>query len=69
MIGCTLNGEKGGSAEDADLPRAQQRRLLELFGKLKWDENFDYKAERRRAEPNSGCDRGSPVRQPKRGEI
>jgi hypothetical protein len=28
--------------------RRQQRRLLDLFGKLEWDESFDYKAERSR---------------------
>ena len=28
--------------------RRQQKRLLELMGKLEWDEGFDYKAERSR---------------------
>jgi Arc/MetJ family transcription regulator len=30
------------------IARRQQARLLELFGKLEWDERFDYKAERSR---------------------
>jgi hypothetical protein len=30
------------------IARPQQRRLLELIGKLEWDEGFDYKAERSR---------------------
>ena len=30
------------------IARRQQRRLLELFGTLEWDEGFDYKAERAR---------------------
>jgi Arc/MetJ family transcription regulator len=30
------------------IARRQQRRLLELFGKLEWDKSFDYKAERSR---------------------
>ena len=30
------------------IARRQQKRLLELFGKLEWDEGFDYKAERTR---------------------
>jgi hypothetical protein len=30
------------------IARRQQRRVLELFGKLEWDEAYDYKAERRR---------------------
>jgi hypothetical protein len=29
--------------------RRQQKRLLELFGALEWDRDFDYKAERSRA--------------------
>lgn len=28
--------------------RRRQRRLLDLMGKLEWDETFDYKAERSR---------------------
>ncbi len=30
------------------IARRQQKRLLELMGKLEWDESFDYKAERTR---------------------
>ena len=30
------------------IARRQQKRVLELFGKLEWDEGYDYKAERRR---------------------
>ena len=30
------------------IARRQQKRLLELVGKLEWDEGFDYKAERTR---------------------
>jgi len=29
--------------------RREQRRLLELFGALEWDREFDYKAERSRS--------------------
>ncbi len=29
--------------------RREQKRLLELFGALEWDPQFDYKAERARA--------------------
>ena len=28
------------------IARREQRRIAELFGKLEWDESFDYKAER-----------------------
>ena len=28
--------------------RRRQKRLVELFGKLEWDESFDYKRERSR---------------------
>ena len=28
------------------IARREQRRLLDLFGKIEWDENFDYKRER-----------------------
>jgi hypothetical protein len=31
------------------IARRQQKRLLELIGKLEWDESYDYKAERKRA--------------------
>jgi hypothetical protein len=30
------------------IARRQQKRLLELMGRLEWDEGFDYKAERAR---------------------
>jgi hypothetical protein len=30
------------------IARREQKRLLELFGKLDWDSGFDYKAERDR---------------------
>jgi Arc/MetJ family transcription regulator len=30
------------------IARSRQKRLLELMGKLEWDEDFDYKAERSR---------------------
>jgi Arc/MetJ family transcription regulator len=30
------------------IARRQQKRLLELIGKLEWDDGFDYKAERTR---------------------
>jgi hypothetical protein len=30
------------------IARRRQKRLLELFGKLEWDEAYDYKAERQR---------------------
>ena len=30
------------------IARRQQKRLLELIGKLEWDTGFDYKAERSR---------------------
>ena len=29
--------------------RREQRRILELFGKLEWDPSYDYKRERSRA--------------------
>jgi len=31
------------------IARRSQKRLLELMGKLEWDESFDYKAERSRS--------------------
>jgi Arc/MetJ family transcription regulator len=31
------------------IARRRQKRLLELIGKLEWDESYDYKAERGRA--------------------
>ena len=30
------------------IARRQQKRLLELVGKLEWDSDYDYKTERRR---------------------
>jgi len=30
------------------IARREQRRVADLFGKLEWDESFDYKAERSR---------------------
>lgn len=30
------------------IARRRQKRLIELMGKLEWDESFDYKAERSR---------------------
>ncbi|EQD32631.1 hypothetical protein B1A_19400 [mine drainage metagenome] len=30
------------------IARRQQRRVLDLMGKLEWDQSFDYKAERSR---------------------
>jgi hypothetical protein len=30
------------------IARRQQKRLLDLVGKLEWDDDFDYKAERSR---------------------
>ncbi len=31
------------------IARREQKRLLELFGKLDWDPDYDYKAERSRS--------------------
>ncbi len=31
------------------IARRQQKRLLELIGKLEWDATYDYKSERKRA--------------------
>ena len=31
------------------IARRQQKRLLELMGKLEWDDNYDYKKERERS--------------------
>ena len=31
------------------IARRSQKRLLELMGKLEWDDSFDYKAERSRS--------------------
>jgi hypothetical protein len=30
------------------IARRQQKRLIELFGKLEWDTSYDYKAEHKR---------------------
>lgn len=30
------------------IARREQRRLVELFGRLEWDETYDYKSERSR---------------------
>jgi hypothetical protein len=30
------------------IARRRQKRVLELFGQLEWDETYDYKAERQR---------------------
>mgnify|MGYP000919514104 CR=1 FL=1 len=30
------------------IARREQKRIVELFGKLEWDETYDYKAERSR---------------------
>lgn len=31
------------------IARREQKRLIELMGKLEWDDSFDYKAERARS--------------------
>lgn len=31
------------------IARREQKRIVELFGKLEWDETYDYKAERSRS--------------------
>ena len=31
------------------IARREQRKVVELFGKLEWDSNYDYKAERSRS--------------------
>ncbi len=31
------------------IARRQQKRLLDLIGRLEWDKTYDYKAERKRA--------------------
>jgi Arc/MetJ family transcription regulator len=48
-----LSGEKTKKAAvtralEEFIARRGQRRLVELMGKLEWDEAFDYKAERSR---------------------
>jgi hypothetical protein len=48
-----LSGEKTKKAAvtralEEFIARRNQKRLVELMGKLEWDESFDYKAERSR---------------------
>ena len=48
-----LSGEKTKRAAvtralEEFIARREQRRLLELFGKLRWNPSYDYKAERSR---------------------
>ena len=48
-----LSGEKTKKAAvtralEEFIARRGQRRLIELMGKLEWDQSFDYKAERSR---------------------
>jgi len=48
-----LSGEKTKKAAvtralEEFIARREQKRLLELFGKLKWNASYDYKAERSR---------------------
>ena len=48
-----LSGEKTKKAAVTKalqefIARRQQRRVLELMGKLEWDQSYDYKAERTR---------------------
>ena len=48
-----LSGEKTKKAAvtkalEEFIARRQQRRLVELFGSLDWDPDYDYKAERSR---------------------
>jgi len=33
------------------IARREQKHLIDLFGKLDWDSNYDYKGERSRREP------------------
>ena len=49
-----LSGEKTKTAAvtlalHEFIARREQRRLLDLFGSLEWDPDFDYKAERSRS--------------------
>ncbi len=51
-----LSGEKTKTATvtralQEFIQRREQSRLLDLFGALEWDPEFDYKAERSRREP------------------
>ena len=48
-----LSGEKTKKAAvtralEEFIARRKQKRLVDLMGKLEWDESFDYKAERSR---------------------
>ena len=48
-----VSGEKSKKAAvtralEEFITRRSQKRLIELMGKLEWDESFDYKAERSR---------------------
>lgn len=48
-----LSGEKSKKAAvtralEEFIARRAQKRLVELMGKLEWDESYDYKAERSR---------------------
>ena len=48
-----ISGEKTKKAAvtkalEEFIARRRQKRLLELMGKLEWDENFDHKSERSR---------------------
>ena len=48
-----VSGEKTKKAEVTKalqefVARREQKHLLELFGKLEWDSNYDYKLERSR---------------------
>jgi len=48
-----LSGERSKKAAvtkalEEFIARRRQKRVLELFGKLEWDETYDYKAERQR---------------------
>ena len=48
-----VSGEKTKNAAvtkalEEFIARREQRRLLELFGKVDWDPDYDYKAERSR---------------------
>ena len=44
--GETTKGAVVNKALREFIARREQRNLLELFGKLDWDEDFDYKRER-----------------------
>ena len=44
------------------ITRRSQKRLVDLMGKLEWDESFDYKAERARVPPRPGFYRPSGSR-------